>query len=137
MKSSITTKWKGNLTFSSDIAGHEVITDAAESDGGNNSAPSPKPLMMVALAGCTGIDVTTILKKMRVGVEDINIEVESEQTDEIPSTYTSMHVIYTFTGNDLDLKKLTRAVELSQDKYCGVASMYKKIMDISWEIRIK
>jgi putative redox protein len=135
MKNSITAKWKGNLAFSSNIGGHEVLTDASEKYGGNDSAPSPKPLMAVALAGCTGIDVATILKKMKVEVEDISIEVECKQTDEVPSTYTSMHVIYTFTGKDLDLKKLTRAVELSQDKYCGVAFMYKKIMDLSWEIR--
>ncbi len=135
MKSSITTEWQGNLTFSSDIGGHKIITDASKQYGGDDSAPSPKPLMMAALAGCTGIDVATILKKMKVDIEDFSIKVESEQTDEIPSTYSSMHVIYTFKGDKLNLEKLTKAVELSQEKYCGVATMYKKIMGITWEIR--
>jgi len=137
MKKNVITKWKGNLAFSSQLGDHEVLTDAAELDGGDNSAPSPKMMMVVSLAGCTGIDVALILKKMRVEVEDITIEIESELTEEIPSVYTSMHIIYAFKGNDLDLKKLKHAVELSQDKYCGVSAMYKKIMDISWEIRIR
>ncbi len=134
-KNRMTTRWKGNLAFSSQLEGHEVLTDASEVHGGDNSAPSPKPLMAVALAGCTGIDVVSILKKMRVEVEDCTIVIESEQTEEIPSVYKSMHIIYDFKGKDLDFDKLKRAVELSQDKYCGVSAMYKKIMDITWEIK--
>ncbi len=134
-KNRMTTRWKGNLAFSSQLEGHEVLTDASEVHGGDNSAPSPKPLMAVALAGCTGIDVVSILKKMRVEVEDCTIVIESEQTEEIPSVYKLMHIIYDFKGKDLDFDKLKRAVELSQDKYCGVSAMYKKIMDITWEIK--
>lgn len=124
------------MAFSSQLEGHEVLTDASEVHGGDNSAPSPKPLMAVALAGCTGIDVVSILKKMRVEVEDCTIDIESEQTEEIPSVYKSMHIIYNFKGKNLDFDKLKRAVELSQDKYCGVSAMYKKIMDITWEIQM-
>lgn len=137
MKNKVTSKWKGNLVFSSQVGDHEVLTDAAEIHGGDNSAPSPKPLMIVALAGCTGIDVASILKKMRVEVEVCTIEIEGELTEEIPSVYKSMHIVYEFKGKDLDYGKLKHAVELSQDKYCGVSAMYKKIMDITWEIKIK
>lgn len=136
MKNSVKTRWKGNLNFSSQVGDHEVVTDAPELHGGDNAAPSPKPLMVAALAGCTGVDVISTLKKMRVELEDFSMEVESEQTEDIPSVYTSMHIIYEFKGKDLDPNKLKRAVELSQDKYCGVSAMYKKIMDISWEIKI-
>jgi len=136
MKNTINTKWIENITFSSQLGDHEVITDASAIHGGDNSAPSPKPLMVVALAGCTGIDVISTLKKMRIEVEDFNMEIESELTDETPAVYIGMHINYQFTGKDLDPKKLQRAVELSQDKYCGVSAMYKKIMDITWEISI-
>jgi len=124
------------MTFSSQVEDHHVLTDAAEIHGGDNSAPSPKPMMVVALAGCTGIDVAIILKKMRVKVDDCTIDIESVLTEDIPSVYKSMHIIYDFKGKNLDLDKLKRAVELSQDKYCGVSAMYKKIMDITWEIKI-
>ncbi len=136
MKSSITSKWQGGLAFASRVGDHEVRTDASVVHGGANSAASPKMLMMVALAGCTGVDVVAILKKMRVEVADFSMTVESELTDEVPAVYSSMHLIYEFAGVGLDRDKLRKAVELSQDKYCGVSAMYRKIMEITWEIRI-
>ena len=136
MKNKVTAEWKDNLTFSSQVGDHEVLTDAAEIHGGDNAAPSPKPMMLVALAGCTGIDVVSILKKMRVDLEDCSIDVEGELTEEVPSVYTSMHIVYEFKGKNLDFEKLKKAVELSQDKYCGVSAMYKRIMDITWEIKM-
>ncbi len=136
MKSSITSKWQGNLAFASRVGDHEVRTDASAVHGGDNSGASPKMLMMVALAGCTGVDVVAILKKMRVEVDDFVMTVEGELTDEVPAVYSSMHLIYKFAGVGLDREKLRKAVELSQDKYCGVSAMYRKIMEITWEIRI-
>lgn len=137
MKSSITSKWQGGLAFSSQVGDHAVRTDASAAHGGDNSGASPKMLMMAALAGCTGVDVVAILKKMRVQVDDFVMTIESELTEDVPSLYASMHLIYEFAGADLDREKLQRAVELSQDKYCGVSAMYRKIMDITWEIRIR
>ncbi len=134
MKASIKTTWKENLAFTSSLDEHKVITDAPLEADGDNSGPSPKKLMMVSLAGCTGVDVVFILKKMRVEIDDIIITVEAVLTDEVPSVYSSMHISYEFVGVDLDRKKLQRAVDLSHEKYCGVSMMYKKIMDITWEI---
>jgi putative redox protein len=136
MKSSITSKWQGGFAFASRVGDHEVRTDASAAHGGDNSGASPKMLMMVALAGCTGVDVVAILKKMRVEVDDFAMTVESKLTDEVPAVYSSMHLIYEFAGTGLDREKLRKAVELSQDKYCGVSAMYRKIIDITWEIRI-
>ena len=135
MKTSIQTHWKGNLQFNLQIDGHSIITDASITDGGDNNGPSPKKLMLGALSGCTGVDVAMILKKMRVDYDDLVITVDAEQTDETPSQYTAMHMTYEFSGKDLDPNKLRKAVQLSQDKYCGVSMMYKKIMDITWEIK--
>jgi len=136
MKSSIKTTWQGKMAFASKVGEHVVRTDASEAFGGDNSAASPKAMMMVALAGCTGVDVVTILQKMRVEVSSFDIELQCELTDETPSTYTGMHLVYSFVGKDLDPAKLKKAIELSQEKYCGVSMMYKKIMDISWEMKI-
>lgn len=135
MKTSIQTHWKGNMAFDSKVGSHSVITDAPTEAGGDDSAASPKKLMMVALAGCTGVDVVEILKKMRVAFEDLMITIEAELTDEVPSVYSAMHIIYEFKGENLPEDKLKRAIELSQEKYCGVSMMYKKIMEITWEIR--
>jgi putative redox protein len=137
MKTSITSTWQGNLAFISQVGDHAVRTDASQDHGGDNSGPSPKMLMMTALAGCTGVDVVAILKKMRVSFSDLNIRVVGELTDEVPAVYASMHLIYTFSGADLDRDKLKRAVELSQEKYCGVSFMYRKIMDLTWEIQVR
>lgn len=136
MKSSMKTSWRGKMAFDSLIGEHVVRTDASEKFGGDNSAASPKSLMMVALAGCTGVDVVTILQKMRVELSGFDIDVECELTDEIPSTYTKMHLIYSFKGKALDPAKLKKAIELSQDKYCGVSAMYRKVMEISWEMKV-
>lgn len=137
MNTSIQTSWKANLAFDSAIDDHHVITDAPVSVGGDGSGASPKKLMMASLAGCTGIDVIAILKKMRVAIDDLDITVQAELTDEEPSLYSAMHIIYDFKGQNLPYEKLKRAVELSQEKYCGVSMMYGKVMDISWEIKVE
>ncbi|MDO9153492.1 MAG: OsmC family protein [Paludibacter sp.] len=132
----ISTEWKGNLTFESDINGHKLIMDASLEAGGNNKGPSPKKLMLAALSGCTGMDVVSILKKMRVNFEKCNIEVQGDVTEEHPKQYYKMHVIYTFTGDNLPIDKLEKAVKMSEETYCGVGAVYRKTMEVTSEIRI-
>jgi len=80
----IKTEWKGDLAFEADINGHKVMMDAPIEGGGTNLGPSPKKLMLVALSGCTGMDVVSILKKMRVEVEKYSVEVQGDVTEEHP-----------------------------------------------------
>lgn len=136
MKNEINLNWKKGMAFETDVNGFKVTVDAHPDFGGSEKGPRPKPLMMVALAGCTGMDVISILKKMRVEPDDLNIRIEGELTEEHPKQYTKMHVIYEFTGKDLPLEKLQKAVKLSQDQYCGVSASYKKAMEITHEIKI-
>jgi putative redox protein len=136
MKDTMQSKWKGNLAFESMVGDHAVRTDAPVEFGGDNSGASPKRLMLASLAGCSGIDVASILKKMRVKIDELAITVEAEATEEIPAVYSAMHIIYTFKGEGLDERKLAKAVQLSHDKYCGVSMMYGKFLKISWEIHI-
>ncbi len=136
MKNSINARWKGNMAFEAEIGDHKIILDADENFGGQNLGPRPKQLMMVALAGCTGIDVVSILKKMRIEFDDLNIIVEGDLTEEHPKHYEKMKVIYEFTGKDLPFDKLQKAVTLSEEKYCGVRASYSKAMEVCSEIKI-
>ncbi|NOU61586.1 OsmC family protein [Marinifilum caeruleilacunae] len=134
MKHKVEMNWQGNLAYKADMDGHELITDATPQIGGDGKGVSPKKLMLTALAGCTGIDMAMILKKMRVSVDDIKVSVEGELTEEQPSYYKNMHVIYEFFGTDLPHQKIERAVKLSEEEYCGVSALYKKVIPVTSEI---
>jgi putative redox protein len=136
MKHTVNTAWQGNMKFDAVVSGHHVTMDALPVVGGNDEGARPKELMLASLAGCTGMDVVSILKKMRVEPEYFNIRVEAEMTEEHPKHYTAMHIIYEFKGENLDMEKLQKAVNLSQDQYCGVSAAYRKAMQITQEIVI-
>ncbi len=137
MKHSVDTSWKGNMTFEASVSGHPVVMDAMPEAGGENKGARPKELMLAALAGCTGMDVASILKKMRVAFTDLKIRVEADVTEEHPKHYERMHIIYEFTGDNLPMEQLKKAVDLSQERYCGVSHVYKKTMPVTYEIRVK
>ena len=124
------------MKFNALAEGHNIIMDASEESGGGNEGVRPKQLMISALAGCTGMDVISILKKMRVEVQDFNVDIEADVTEDHPKHYTSMHLVYSFKGNNLDHEKLEKAINMSQEKYCGVSAVYKKTMKITYEIKI-
>ena len=128
--------WQGDMSFETELDGHKLVLDATPEVGGGNKGPRPKPLMLVALAGCTGMDVVSILKKMRVELAGLRIWVEAEKTEEHPKQYSSMKVIYEFKGKDLPKDKLEKAVNLSEERYCGVSAVYRKAIPVSTEIRV-
>jgi putative redox protein len=82
------------------------------------------------------MDVISILKKMRVEPEKFNVQVEGDLTEEHPKHFYKIHVIYEFTGKDLPMDKLKKAVELSEEKYCGVSAVYKKALELTYEIKV-
>ena len=136
MTNIVNTSWEGNMKFDANISGHHLIMDASSEVGGENAGPRPKELMLASLAGCTGMDVVAILKKMKVEPATFNIRVEADLTEEHPKVYSKIHIIYEFTGKDLDIEKLQKAAGLSQEKYCGVSAMYRKAMEVSYEVVI-
>ncbi len=93
--------------------------------------------MHLSLAGCTGMDVVSILKKMRAKVDNFSIEVESESREEHPKVYNTIHLTYIFRGKGLDMKKIKKVATLSQEKYCAVNAMFKQAIEISYDIEIK
>jgi putative redox protein len=137
MKHAVDTSWRGNMQFDANVSGHHVMMDAMPASGGEDKGSRPKELMLAALAGCSGMDVVSILKKMRVEITALDIRIEADVTEEHPKHYEKMHVIYEFTGNNLQMDQLKKAVELSQDRYCGVSFVYKKAMEVSYEIHIR
>lgn len=109
-KEIVTTKWLSNMAFESEVNGHKIVIDAESDVGGEDRGPRPKPFMLLSLGGCTGMDVISILKKMRVDVKEFNVRVEGELTEEHPKHFIKIHVVYEFTGKDLPMDKLKKAV---------------------------
>ncbi len=131
MKQDLSISWKEGMAFETEVNGHKLILDTGEQSGGNDLGPRPKILMLVALAGCTAMDVISILRKMRVELENFDVKVESEQSEEQPIHYTSMHIVYEFWGKDLPEDKLEKAINLSHERYCGVSAVYRKAMPVT------
>lgn len=135
-KAKVSVNWLENMAFSASVDGHEIILDASEKVGGENRGPRPKPLLLASLAGCTGMDVVSILKKMRVEYDDFNVYVEGDISDEHPKQFTRMHIVYEFKGTNLPEDKIRKAVNLSDERYCGVSAMFRKAIEITNEIKI-
>lgn len=136
MASTITLKWKDNTTFESVIDGHKLTIDTSVDMGGHDEGPRPKVLMLLSLAGCSGLDIASLFHKMRVTVERLEIEVSGELSDTAPAVFTSFHVTYRVWGDNPDFNKIVKAIRLSEEKYCGVAVMYRKIGAVTYDIVI-
>ena len=130
-------EWKSGMAFTAHQAGHDIPLDAPAASGGQDSGASPKGLLLSGLGGCTGIDVVSILEKMRVPFEGLSVEASAEQTEDHPKVFKAIHLRYRFKGRDLPMDKLERAVTLSLDRYCGVSAMLAKAAPITWEIVVE
>lgn len=135
MQHEIKTSWVEGMELETVLQGHSLHLDASTEFGGKDKGVRSKHLMLVSLAGCTSMDVLSLLEKMRVKLSSFTVEVCAELTEEHPKTYTSTHIIYNFQGDQLDRSKIERAVELSFDTYCGVIAMFKKFSTVTKEIR--
>lgn len=136
MKEELIAQWTNGMSFTSTVNAHEITIDAHPKVGGEGKGPRPKPLLLYSLAGCTGMDVVSLLRKMRVEFSDLKIKISAELTEEHPKYYSKIHIIYLLTGKDIDKAKVEKAVNLSQDKYCGVSYMLRKAAEITYEIII-
>ncbi len=130
----IETQWMGKMQFNALINGHTVIMDAPERSGGEDQAPIPKPFVLAALSGCTGMDIVALLRKSGNEVDDLSMKVTGELSKQAPIQYTAMHIGYSFKGDQLNKEAAFKAVMDSQEKYCGVSSLLKKAIPVTWEI---
>jgi len=136
MKSEINVKWNEKMAFTAEIGEYRIVLDAAAEVGGENKGPRPKPLLMVSLAGCTGMDVVSILEKMKVKLKSFNVKVIGDVNDEHPKKFNEMKIIYEFSGDNLEMDKLKKAVKLSEEKYCGVIATLRNSVKLDFEIKI-
>jgi putative redox protein len=136
MKTIAEVSHKDGMSFEVAVDNHKFMIDATPEVGGKDRGPRPKPLVLAALGGCTSMDVISILGKMRIVPDYFNVAVSAEITDEHPKYYNKIHLTYQFKGKDLPLDKLEKAINLSQDRYCGVTAMLNKVAEITHEIQI-
>lgn len=126
-----TTKWIRDEEFESEHEGNRIKVD-----GNKKNGHGPKALLLSGLAGCTGIDVISILNKMKVDFSDFSIEVETEQTEEHPKVFKDIQITYRLKTAAENLEKVKKAIDLSLDKYCGVSAMLKKNSAIGYTVQI-
>ncbi len=137
MSNQMTATWDGGLRFvHTSASGHELTTDAPVVSGGQNTAPSPMELILLGVIGCTGVDVATILTRMKEPLEGLAVSAEFERADEHPRVYTKIHLVYRLRGA-LNEKKVRRAIELSETKYCSASVMVGKTAQITHEFVIE
>ncbi len=134
MAHEIDVQWMGKMQFNALVNGHTIVMDAPEKVGGEDNGPIPKPFVLTALAGCTGMDIAAILRKADKNPDDFDMKVVGEISKRPPVEYIAVHVIYDFKGKSENKDAALNAVNDSQEKYCGVSSMLKKALPVTWEV---
>ncbi|MFP5113816.1 OsmC family protein [Bacillaceae bacterium C204] len=130
----LTINWKEKMAFSGVTpSGHEFTMDAAPEVGGENSGPRPTELLLEAVAGCTGIDIISILQKMRLKPTAFQMDVKGERAEEHPKRFTTINIHYALDG-DLPEDKVVRAIQLSKDKYCSVSHSLNAEITVSYSL---
>ena len=130
----VNTVFSEGMAFAADINGHKVLMDTTADDDGKDSGPSPKRLMLASLSGCTGIDIVSILNKMKVPFSDFSIAVHAALSTEHPKIYNHVKLTYKIKLASADKPKMIKAVNLSQEKYCGVYAMFSAFAKMDTEI---
>ncbi|HAO45732.1 MAG TPA: OsmC family protein [Ferruginibacter sp.] len=130
----VNTVFNQHVSFTADIDGHKITMDDPTDESSDNSGPSPKRLMLAALAGCTGIDIVSILHKMKVEFSQFSINVHAALTNEHPKYYNLVKITYKIKLAEEDKPKMIKAVSLSTEKYCGVFAMFKAFAKMDTEI---
>ena len=131
----VSTTWKENMQFESDNPSDiSLAMDSGEESGGDGKGYRPKALMLSSLAGCSGLDVVSLLKKMHAEVAEFRIDITAELTEDHPKYYNKVKVDYHFSDTELQPKKIQKAVNLSVTKYCGVMEMFRQFAEVEIEI---
>ncbi len=135
MKSRI--KWLDHMTFVGESpSGHSVVMDGAPEAGGRDLGVRPMEMLILGLGGCTSFDVVSILQKSRQALVECEVEIEAERASEIPKVFTRIHLHFIVKGNQLDTKKVAKAIELSAEKYCSASRMLEKTAEITHDFEI-
>lgn len=137
MKHEANIRWAGNMTFVGKAGtNHLVPMDTVPEFGGDSSATKPLELLLLGLGGCTGMDIVSLLRKMRVDFTGIEMNITADRAEDHPTVYTKIDIEYVITGRGVDPEKVKRAVDLSQEKYCSVSAMLRKACPVNYTTRI-
>lgn len=129
-------EYSGGMAFVGKVASrHDIHMDAAESVGGADSAPRPVELLLSSLGGCTGMDVISVLRKMKTEPRDLRIEIQDERAVEFPKVISKIHLIYRVKGA-VPEENLIKAIELSLTKYCPIANTLAGVSEITYEYEL-
>jgi putative redox protein len=130
-------EWKNDMLFEGTTPnGHKVLMDTIKEHGGNDSAAAPMQLVLIALGGCTGMDVIAILRKMKDLPKSFYMEIDSERAPEHPKVYKKTRIKYVFVG-DVKEENVKRAIELSQTKYCSVSAILRGVGEVEYSYEIR
>ena len=136
VKKAIVKQVQGITFIGKSDSNHWISMDGSEAFGGSSAGTRPKELLMIAIGGCAGSDITSILTKKKIKVDSFEINITAESAEEHPQVFTSMQMEFVFTGKNIPVKDVERAIELSITKYCSVTAMLKKAMPIEHSYRI-
>ncbi|WP_214711035.1 MULTISPECIES: OsmC family protein [unclassified Exiguobacterium] len=126
--------WKQGMAFQTTTpSGHDVTLDAGEDVGGLNTGPRPTEMLLQATAACTGIDIVSILHKMRLPLERFEMKIDGVRATEHPKKFTAIHILYVLEG-DMPEERVRRAIELSVDRYCSVSHSLNATMTYSYRL---
>jgi len=133
----ISVKWiDGLLMVGKSDSGHAIVMDGPPEIGGGNLGIRPMEMLLLGMAGCTMIDVLSILKKMREDVVDCQTQVSAERSEEHPKVFTNIHIHFVLRGKKLDPSKIDKATKLSAEKYCSASIMIGKTANITHDYEI-
>lgn len=125
MKAEVT--WAGKAKFIGNSgSGHAITMDGPPDHGGENQGPRPMEMLLLGLGGCSTFDVVSILQKSRQDIVDVNVEIDAQRADTVPSVFTKIHLAFTVKGNNLKESQVKRAVSLSAEKYCSASIMFEQ-----------
>ena len=130
----ISAQWQEGLHFEADVLGHALTLDVGPNVGGHDLGPVPKPLLLTALAGCTGMDVAAILLKRKVPFDTLRLDIEGDLTERPPITYSAIRIIYTLTAPAESQEQAIAAVQRSFNQLCGVAYLLKQVVPIDYNV---
>ncbi len=132
-----TVRWATQMRFVGTAeSGAHITLDALPEHGGTGQGPSPMETVLLALGGCTGMDVVSILQKMRAPLEGLEVRITAERADTHPKVFTRITLEYVFSGPGLKADQVKRAVDLSQEQYCSVSAMLRRTAELSYSWRI-
>lgn len=125
---------KGSTFIAKGDSNHWVVLDSVKQFGGSEAASKPMEMVLMALGGCTALDIESLINKMRTPADEFHVEISAERQDEHPKIFTKIHLNFIFKGTNLNRANIEKAVKLSQEKYCSVSAMLSKSVNISYEI---